>query len=699
MNQPTKIKTETIASMIQTGSNESIRKENNNKSKADDTSIKTADFDDNIETRIDEEDDDIQTLKTIQDKITEEDDDDKSSSSSRLSSYTTTTTAKELENKVKQLQQELLKKKQEAEKLKQSLKSKEKLKLKQQKEDLLKKINSYDTMIDDIKIKLDKKLSQKPKSPSPPPVKRREVSNTGSSQIKAKKLSSPSESPSPSQPILKQQVKLDKEFEKDDEDDQIKTVIDHTIASITTHIEQVKTKESKSSSSSITLSSVSSSTSSSRSSSTSSSPKKSIQSKERASVIPALSHEEKYDDDFESTQNESAKKKIELQEDEKEENDEEINKSTVSEISEDIMNQSIESEKSFNKTPSKKEDQHEIEESSSSTDTQILALARSKAESPTKVVVDDKKEKEEKSTKIVDKLVDSVILNETIEQMISIRERKKQKIADDQAKEHAKEVEEQDKLKIYIPSIDLDYDDSIDHKTKSSLMRSEELKEKIIKMKVPYKKDKVEYLVDQAIDLYFWPKLECNLPLKLEENVETNISLCEFFKPILDEESRESELTFKRLLLDLVGELMYDMNLEKYEVPKSVSQYFPGVKKTSKKQYFKMCVKGPNRVNETKELVKNKLNNLLKLNEDLKQNSNSSKKSKWRWQKRLDLVDNLLDNEMREQEFDWANYEVEEYEAKLMVSNTIFDILLKDTIECFEKNFLKKLSNISTQLI
>ena len=68
-------------------------------------------------------------------------------------------------------------------------------------------------------------------------------------------------------------------------------------------------------------------------------------------------------------------------------------------------------------------------------------------------------------------------------------------------------------------------------------------------------------------------------------------------------------------------------------------------------------------------------------------------KSKWRSQKKLDLVDNLLDGEMREQEHEWSNYELEEYEAKTLISNTIFDIILMDTVECFQSIIIKKMKN------
>lgn len=49
---------------------------------------------------------------------------------------------------------------------------------------------------------------------------------------------------------------------------------------------------------------------------------------------------------------------------------------------------------------------------------------------------------------------------------------------------------------------------------------------------------------------------------------------------------------------------------------------------------------------------------------------------------------------MREQEYEWSNYEFEEYEAKTLISNTIFDMILKDTIDCFQVNISKRFNSI-----
>jgi len=112
-------------------------------------------------------------------------------------------------------------------------------------------------------------------------------------------------------------------------------------------------------------------------------------------------------------------------------------------------------------------------------------------------------------------------------------------------------------------------------------------------------------------------------------------------------------------------------------------------------------VRGPVGQAEAQALVKAKISRLLKLAVSTESFRDAKPeigaKSKWRTHKKLDLVDNLLDTEMREQEHEWSNYELEEYEAKVLISNTIFDMVLKDTVDCFQGHMLRKLGRRQEQ--
>ena len=117
---------------------------------------------------------------------------------------------------------------------------------------------------------------------------------------------------------------------------------------------------------------------------------------------------------------------------------------------------------------------------------------------------------------------------------------------------------------------------------------------------------------------------------------------------------------------------LHETYLERYEQPKPVSSFFPGIKKNPRKLIFKSRLKGPANISDTQKLLKTKVNQLLKLDNNNNTNNDdklnpandwralATRRSKWRTQKKLDLVDSLLDNEMREQEHEWANYETEE---------------------------------------
>ena len=435
-------------------------------------------------------------------------------------------------------------------------------------------------------------------------------------------------------------------------------------------------------------------------------------------------------------------------------------KSTVSEISEDIMVES-QIDKS---NRSKAIDQNllnvlesESNDSSSSTDTQILLLnrtpraAQQQSKSDADLLLNDQEKTNENNTddeehiesevtasigtkierdnqnqnkRIVDSIEDT-ILTETISQMIKIRGNKIQKIGkvytDEELEDHgAKDIDDDEEanhksdddqsgMKIFIPSINLDDDLQDGPDGSKSTYRGQSLKEKIAQLKIPYKKEKIDKLTDMAISNYFWQKLEKNQYILCEdedlENLMNDENLIDYFKSDResvtdvkpDEDTSKMELKFKRMLLDLVSELLHDLYLEKYEQPKSISNFFPGIKKTLKKQNFRSIIRGPVEQTEAQQLIRNKVNKILKLAVstesflDAKPQINA--KSKWRSGKKLDLVDNLLDTEMREQEHEWSNYELEEYEAKILISNTIFDMILKDTVDCFHLNMLKKSEN------
>ncbi len=299
---------------------------------------------------------------------------------------------------------------------------------------------------------------------------------------------------------------------------------------------------------------------------------------------------------------------------------------------------------------------------------------------------------------IIESIVDELVLNEA-EELLQVNLQISKK---DGSLTETKQNECEQNIQQY-------EEDSLSNRS----IKLQETTDKLIELKIPYSKKIIEYLSDLAIKDYFWKRIENNLDLKSiqqdlindENEFVFHDNLIEYFKTNLEDssnsqESDESkstnkniEMIFKKMLLDLIAELIHDLYLERNENEKSVFKYMPGMKKSFKKQYFKSFVRGPKQIKEAQLIIKNKLNGLLKLTETSGTWSKSSTqlKSKWHSHKRLDLVDSILDHEMREQEYEWSNYEQDEYEAKILISNTIFDMILKDTIDCFQFNIMNKI--------
>lgn len=434
--------------------------------------------------------------------------------------------------------------------------------------------------------------------------------------------------------------------------------------------------------------------------------------------------------------------------------------STASEISEEILGakETVDNTATYSlkeKSKSKREDGNEEFDtedeptSSSSTDTQILLLNRKKAidtidqvqaneiiteetnltekikqlNENEKLVNDADSEADSKDEDLQIELETKEDVDEQIEEnndLIESYEALLSKQTDlketDAFDDELNNNKNQNNFRIHIPTIDLSNDDDDGSLQKTARINdsndSTELDKKII-YKIPYTKEKIANLCDLAIEGYYWNQLQINSNLKIKTDIDLmklkEYELNEFFQPTLienndssnneevkNEKDSEIEFKFKRMLIDLIGELLLDLYIEKYVSPELVSELLPGIKRYPKRLYFKSIISSAsmNKI-QVKEIIRSKVLQLLRLDthENDLANRKTITKSKWRSQKRLDMVDALLDSEMREQEHEWANYEYEEYEAKLLISNTIFDMLLKDAIDCFHVNYLKKKSS------
>lgn len=341
-------------------------------------------------------------------------------------------------------------------------------------------------------------------------------------------------------------------------------------------------------------------------------------------------------------------------------------KSTVSEISEEIMGESSlggeQQRKSLklnlDNDAENNDDDASTTSSSSSTDTQILLLS-----SRNKKVGDDLMNQDAVASPLVpqqatsfanqvDKrenlaaMVEKSLLDKLIDDAIEIHERKSSKMLAEQYKQavvfgldqderDTDEDEDEDvnhlddhngrgsslsptnhqPFKIHIPSIDLSSGDEDEDDLIKTGVKAPPKPPPVV-YNVPVTKEKLTSLVESLVDNYFWQRLDS---LKEElvrqenntEDVSTWSELGDFFQSDLESptssEAKEAETTFKRMLFDLVGELFYDLYLERFEAAQIVSSYLPNIKRTAKKNYFKSAMKGPSQKEAAKKMVMDKV--------------------------------------------------------------------------------------------
>jgi hypothetical protein len=642
-----------------------------------------------------------------------------------------TTTTNDIQSNLNRLQNELKRKKDEVERLKRSLKHREKSKLKEKETNLRKKLDSYDTLISNIKTALADEEEESVGDGSSPIAtvnlpKRVESKKVESKKVENKKVEA-------KKPIVKDNIRKVSTVESDAsslESDTIKTQIDNK-STVTSTNNVTTINESK-------------------------------------PVRAATAEPASYDEDFSSEKNQTSRKSSMSESSpspssssppsSRKKTPIENEKSTVSEISDEIVEDLLNNERKLKLDFNLDEDNNSLSSSESSTDTQILLLVsnRDKKQEESKVLNEAANKKPEpaavenvaastaaanKKKDVIAKNLETEYINKEIGQLVDIRNKKMSKLLAEQYKEainseDEEEEEEEDEKKhedeekdsedenkiqkietdtniIFIPSIDLsldDYDEDDPFKPSTGKSKlNEKNKPTVNPLLVPYSIEKVGSLCDLVVDKYYWKKVQANtFPGEMDKaTLNSNEFVLESSSSVVDlpaakmsnktvEEVREIERNFKKMLFDLVGELVLDLYLEKFEQKKAVSSFFPEFKIGAAKSYFKGLQKGPTDLETSKKLIKEKIFEILKLKpkearlSELAKKPPPQMKSKWRTQRKLDNVDTLLDREMREQEFEWSNYEKEEYEAKSQLTSTIFDILLKDTIKSFQISFIKK---------
>ncbi|XP_052092556.1 centrosome-associated protein 350-like isoform X2 [Mytilus californianus] len=194
---------------------------------------------------------------------------------------------------------------------------------------------------------------------------------------------------------------------------------------------------------------------------------------------------------------------------------------------------------------------------------------------------------------------------------------------------------------------------------------------------VPHESEEVRGIVADVVEIY-WQSRRCGEPL---DNVQIpdNYFSKEDINGDLDSNSRR---VFKTLLFDLAGEVIRDIYKDEEEEPP------PWQKPKRRQQKHFRGASPPTTMENLTPIVQQAVINTLGLN-----GSRKADRNKWTVRKRKDHVDNILVEELREEEPRWINYDEDELAVKMQLTDTIFDMLLNDTVQTMNKVYQKKKSN------
>lgn len=192
---------------------------------------------------------------------------------------------------------------------------------------------------------------------------------------------------------------------------------------------------------------------------------------------------------------------------------------------------------------------------------------------------------------------------------------------------------------------------------------------------VPHEKEEIQEVVSSAVDIY-WETKRDGGALDAVEPPE------DFF---MDEDNNndiegKSRKVYKKLLFDLTGEIICDVYKDNQDDDPP-----PYAKLKSRRHKFFNGAAPPKTLEKLKPLVQEAVNDILGVN-----GSRKTDKNKWSVRKKKDHVDNILVEELREEEPEWVNYDNDEIAVKMQLTESIFEMLLTDTVQTMNKIYRKK---------
>lgn len=139
-----------------------------------------------------------------------------------------------------------------------------------------------------------------------------------------------------------------------------------------------------------------------------------------------------------------------------------------------------------------------------------------------------------------------------------------------------------------------------------------------------------------------------------------------------------SSESFLQMLLDFIVEILFNLQQDDLQLRK-INHEPPTLKKTD---FLDLNLKNYVLLDPTRKLI-NELLQTLKFEMHDHSVLRNSYGSKRRLRRHLDSVDDILETELRREEYYWCSYEIEVKETKHIISEVVYEHLLMDTINVF----------------
>ena len=187
---------------------------------------------------------------------------------------------------------------------------------------------------------------------------------------------------------------------------------------------------------------------------------------------------------------------------------------------------------------------------------------------------------------------------------------------------------------------------------------------------VPRSTEQIDDLVEKVVELFWERRRYGESWQNMNPPASYYISPRVSGRSDVSSDNTNSSDVYKRMVFEMTSELLRDMYRSECEEQLSEQHCTPS-------QYV---VKHPPTTLDTlKPMVQRQIKKLLRTSGGDEKTIVKHKPRKWSSRKRKDNVDLLLVDELKSEEPNWVNYDVDELTVKTLLADAIFDSLLVET--------------------